>query len=107
MTELIDCDDVGVLETSGGARFGVETFQEIGVICKAGGQCFERDDSVDEGVAGLIDDAHGTLPNLLDDLEFAELLHRHRNTPIPKQTNPLEFKEQFQWHFALRTGGTA
>ncbi len=95
VAQLVDGDDVGMLKAASRTRFRVEALQKIGVVGKTGSECFEGDNAVNEGVAGLIDDTHGALADLLNDFEFAELPHRCRSTPLPRQANPSEIGEQF------------
>jgi hypothetical protein len=48
----------------------------VRVFRKAGGESFQSDNAVNEGVAGLVDDTHGALTHFGNNFEFAELLHR-------------------------------
>ena len=75
VAELKDGDNIGVAEIACRASFGIEAFEMLRIFGKAGGQSFERDDAVDERVAGLVNDTHGALAHFGNNFEFAEFLH--------------------------------
>src|SRR5258708_2152215 len=63
-----------MLERSRGLRFPIKTLQQRRVIRHIGGNRLQRDQSVDDGVTGLVDHAHGASAQFVEDLVFAQFL---------------------------------
>ena len=74
--DVVDCDDAGVIERRRGLRLQHQaTAIEAG--CALGRKNLDRNEPVQVGVAGLVDDAHSALAEHLQDLEVAERLTDH------------------------------
>ena len=82
-------DDVRMTKLTGGSGFTFETIERalqpaVPLFDPIAIQDFERNDAVDLGIFGAIDDTHRALPDLIEDLVFADsrnslrLLRGHR-----------------------------
>ena len=75
--DVVDGDDAGVVQ--GEAAFASSTKRPaLRVGAHSGGQGLEGDEAAEQGVAGLVDDAHAALPELLDDAVAVDRLADHR-----------------------------
>ncbi len=88
--DIVDGDDAGVVEPTGGARLAdeslAELFRVVGVEIHPHG--LERHHSIDDGVLGEIDHSHGAVAEGFLDQVTTDSLDRHRNIvalnpPIP------------------------
>src|SRR5262249_54804081 len=66
--EVVRSDDVFVLEAHGRDRLALEPLEVMRVPRELEGQDLERRQAVREDVARLVDDPHGALAELLEDL---------------------------------------
>jgi len=67
VAQLVNDHDVGVLESTGGARFLIEALQRIGLPAHARRDGLQGNKPANQRVAGLIDGAHRPAANLRDD----------------------------------------
>ena len=67
LAEIVDGDDVPVRELAGGARFAEEALAQLGVVLDGGRDDLQGDFALEQRVVGLIDNAHPTLTDFLDD----------------------------------------
>ena len=58
LADVVDVDDVRVIDAVGGARFAQHPRAQVRLAAQIGANQLERDDAIDEDVAGAIDDAH-------------------------------------------------
>ena len=58
ISQLIDCDNIGMLQATGGLGFAKETFEQIGVISVAACHHLDRDETVEEGIGSLVNNTH-------------------------------------------------
>ena len=80
LAEFKDDDDVGMLEHADGAGFAQKTLAHLGVVGEAGGHDLERDQTPENGVAGLVHHAHTAAADQFDDLVLADSCRQwHRN----------------------------
>ena len=66
--DVVNGDDVGMIQGGGGLGFLDEAQLAVGVGDLVGRQNLDRDKAVQLRIAGLVDDAHTALAQLLDDL---------------------------------------
>ena len=66
--EVVDGHDVGVGQRGDGLGFALEAGQAVGVFRDLGRQDLDGDDAVEVGVAGLVDLAHASGADDLEDL---------------------------------------
>ena len=69
---VVDGDDVRVVEHAGGARFGLEALQSLGVRRERGRQHLDRDVAAEARIARAVDLAHGPGTEGAGDLVRAE-----------------------------------
>ena len=67
LAEVVDGDDVPVRQLAGGASLAEEALAQLGVGLDRGADDLQRDLALEQRVVGLVDDAHPTLPDLLED----------------------------------------
>ncbi len=72
--ELVNGDDIGMFQAAARARLFGETLQQLRIREQIGIESLERHDAANAWVASLINCAHATLAQLLQDLELPELL---------------------------------
>ncbi len=68
LSDAIDLDDVGVLETGGSPGFAGESLDEFGVKGERKWQDLDRNLAFEVSVAGPIDDRHPAAPEFLEEL---------------------------------------
>ena len=71
-THFVDGDDAGMLQCGGGDGLGAETLHRLRRRVRPEQQQLESDDPVETLLAGLIDHAHATVPNFLQQLVLSE-----------------------------------
>ena len=67
LAHVMDRADVGMVQRRGRLCFTPETLQRLGALGHVFRQEFERDETVQACVLGLIDDAHTTATEFLDE----------------------------------------
>jgi hypothetical protein len=77
LAEVVDGDDVRVVEAGGGPRLALEALAQLVVGAKAGGDRLDGDKAVQDGILGLVHDAHGPLAERSEDLVLPEPLQLH------------------------------
>ena len=75
--DVVHGHDAGVLERGGGLRLVDEPLPALRVGDRVSGEDLEGDEAAEQGVAGLVDDAHAALPELLDDAVAVDRLADH------------------------------
>ena len=70
---VVDRHDVRVVELRGALGLAQEVLQRLRILLQRVGQHLERDDAVEHGVLGLVDDAHAAAAELAEDLVAARL----------------------------------
>ena len=66
--DVVHRDDVGVVEGRRGTRLAEEAFPAVSGPTSGPGQQLERDEPLQPGIAGLVDDAHAPFAQLFEDL---------------------------------------
>src|SRR5439155_25668858 len=72
LADVIDGDDVRVVEVGGGLGLQAEAGQVLGERQLAGPDHLEGDDAAEGLVTGLVDDAHATLGDLVEQFVLAD-----------------------------------
>ena len=67
LVNIVDRADVGMVEGGGGLGLTLEALQRLMVLGHFFRQEFERNEAVELGVLGLVDDTHSAAPELLQD----------------------------------------
>jgi hypothetical protein len=67
LSDFVDRADVGMVQRGGGTRFAAEAFERMRIIRYFGRQKLERDEAAQFGVLRLVDDAHATATEFLED----------------------------------------
>ena len=75
--DVVDGNYVGMVKGAGGLGFLDEAALAVGVGDAVGGEDLEGDQAVEPRVAGLVDDTHAALAQLLEDGVVAEGLAGH------------------------------
>ena len=78
--ELVHGHDVGVVEPGRGPGLAENARPRLRVVHRVGGQDFDGDDAAEDGIAGAVDGAHPTFPELFLDLVVAERGADHNET---------------------------
>ena len=58
LADVVDVDDVRVVDAVGGARLAQHPRAQVRLAAQIGADQLDRDDAIDEHVAGAVDDAH-------------------------------------------------
>ncbi len=66
LVNIVNRADVGMIEGGGGLGFALEALQGLMVLGHFFRQELERDEAVELGVLGLVDNTHPTAPKLLN-----------------------------------------
>ena len=66
-SDVVDDDDVGMVERRGGLGLLSEALLPLGVGRLFAGEDLDRDDAVEVGVLGLVNDSHPAFPDLLEE----------------------------------------
>src|ERR1700745_3292633 len=77
LVDFVNGADIRVIEGRGGPSFSLETFQCLWIGGYVGGQEFEGDGASEFDVFGLIDDAHATAAEFVDDAVVGDGLANH------------------------------
>src|SRR5437016_14416481 len=72
ISQLIDCDNIGMLQATGGLGFAKETFEQIGVISVGACHHLDRDERVGEGMGSLVNKSHGGATEDASDVVLAD-----------------------------------
>src|SRR5262249_13042628 len=75
--EVEDSDDVAVVELGDGLRLALEALAELLVPAEGGGDGLDGHEPVEDRVVGLVDLAHCSLADLVDDPVLAQLRALH------------------------------
>jgi hypothetical protein len=67
LADFVNGADIGMVESGSGTGFATETFQRLWVLRYIVGEKFKRDKATERGVLGLVDDAHASAAEFLDD----------------------------------------
>ncbi|GAC1678632.1 MAG: hypothetical protein PVS2B2_15860 [Candidatus Acidiferrum sp.] len=67
VADIVKSANVGVVQSGSGLGFPLEASQSLSVPGEIIGKEFQRNESVETGVFGLIDDAHAAAAKLLND----------------------------------------
>ena len=78
LVDVVNGADVGMIERRGGLGLAPETLQSRAVPGESLRQELERDESVQPGVFGLVDDAHTPAAQFLEDTVVRNSLAHHR-----------------------------
>ena len=81
MHDVVHGHDAGVLQGGGGLRLVEEPVATLRVGRRVRRQGLEGDEAAEQGVAGLVDDTHAALPELLDDAVAVDRLADHGGHP--------------------------
>ena len=79
---IVNGYDIGVLKAAGGLRFTIKALEQVLVALACCGDGLERNEPIDDGVTGPIDETHGAVAQLIDNFVFAELL---QGAPSPRR----------------------
>ena len=74
---IVNRANVWMVEGGGGLGFTAEPLETLSVAGEVVGQKFESDESVQASVFGLINDAHATTTELIDDAVMGDGLADH------------------------------
>jgi hypothetical protein len=67
VTHVVDGDDIGMLQSTRRLRFPVESLEQIWIVCEAGRDGFQSDESIDDRVARAVYYPHGAVAQLSED----------------------------------------
>ena len=73
LADLVDGDDVGMVEASGGARLELEPPQVVGAQERVEREDLEGDAASEGHLLGLVDEAHAAAADRADDAEVTQL----------------------------------
>ena len=75
LADFVNGHNVGMVQLGGGFRLRLET-PHVGLRCELAGQDhFQGDQPLELDLPGLVDNAHASACNLLQQLVFAEVTH--------------------------------
>jgi len=94
LADVVDHADVGVGERRGRARLALEALDGARVLRHLERQELERHGTAEAGVLGLVDDAHPSAAELLDDSVVRERLAAHASTS-ERRACPSRLESQF------------
>src|SRR5260370_21197496 len=77
----IDRSDVGMWHPAGRLRLAVKTLEQVRILSYAFDDGLECYQSIDNGIARAVDNAHSSATQLLNEFVFAELIHRAGTSP--------------------------
>ncbi len=73
--DLVNCEDVRVGEGRGGPRLPGEALAPVRIGGFPGGEDLHGDETPETGIPRLVDDAHASLADLLDELVVRQSVH--------------------------------
>jgi hypothetical protein len=86
----VNVDDVRVIDAVGGARFAQHPSAEMRLAAEVRADQLERDDALDENVAGPIDDAHAAFAEAcLEAIAAGDDFAEHRIIRSRTSSSPL------------------
>ena len=84
LADVVDVDDVRVVDAVGGARLAQHPRAKMRLAAQIGANQLQRDDAIDEHVAGAIDDAHAAFAEArLEPVAPGDDLAEHRIVAAP------------------------
>src|ERR1700674_280037 len=77
-----------MLQPAGRLRLAVKALEQVRILSHAFDDGLECHQSIDNGIARAVDNAHSSATQLLDEFVFAELIHRAGTSPRGAKVQP-------------------